>query len=233
MLAFNKLILINFNYQISELKYILNIFLIFISSLISAQEINNNENKEKDTSIVLVKPTKPKLGTVVQMIISDSGDTVYAYTLKPVRVLGKSYGNAEKDKLFRRYRYHVTKMYPLAKLAASKLNKYNEELSKVKKKRKQRKLLKLREKQLKEEFTETIKNMTVTQGRILTKLIDRETGNSTYDIIKEMRGGFKAFIWQGVAKLYGSDLKYKYDPKNNEEDEMIERVVLMIENGEI
>ncbi|WP_170227916.1 DUF4294 domain-containing protein [Vicingus serpentipes] len=172
-------------------------------------------------------------GTVVQAFVVD-GDTTYAYTFSPVRIVGvRPYGDADKDKEFRRLRYHVLKVYPYAKLASAKLNKYNEELMKIKSKRKRRLLLKQREKELKEEFTDVIKKMSVTQGRVLVKLIDRETGESTYDIIKEMRGGFKAFVYQGVARLYSANLKSRYNPQVNEEDEMIERIVLLIEEGKI
>lgn len=172
-------------------------------------------------------------GTVVQAFVVD-GDTTYSYTFSPVRIVAvRPYGDPDKDKEFRRLRYHVIKVYPYAKLASDKLNKYNEELSKIKSNRKRRLLLKKREKELKEEFTDVIKKMTVTQGRVLVKLIDRETGESTYDIIKEMRGGFKAFIYQGVARLYSANLKSRYNPQENEEDEMIERIVILIEEGKI
>ncbi|MBW6484258.1 MAG: DUF4294 domain-containing protein [Vicingaceae bacterium] len=168
-------------------------------------------------------------GQVVQVLILN-GDTTYLFNLNDFRVVDlMPYGDIEKDKKFKRLQYHVTKVYPYAKVAATKLNAYNEELLKVKSKKQRRKLLKEREQQLREEFTDVIKKMTVTQGRILTKLIDRETGESTYEIIKEMRGGFKAFIYQGVARIYDGDLKTRYDPKNNEEDEMIERIVLNLE----
>lgn len=171
-------------------------------------------------------------GQVVQVLILN-GDTTYLFNLHDFKVVElMPYGDIEKDKQLRRLKYHVTKVYPYAKVAADKLKAYNEELLKIKSKKQRRKLLKQREQELKEEFTDVIKKMTVTQGRILTKLIDRETGESTYEIIKEMRGGFKAFIYQGVAKIYDGDLKARYDPKNNEEDEMIERIVLSIESNQ-
>lgn len=181
-----------------------------------------------DTSFQILE-NKIYNGQVVQVLVID-GDTTYLFNLTDFRVVElKPYGDIEKDKQLRRLKYHVTKVYPYAKIAAKKLSMYNDELMKVKSNKQRRKLLKEREKELKEEFTDVIKKMTVTQGRILTKLIDRETGESTYEIIKEMRGGFKAFIYQGVAKIYDGDLKARYDPKNNEEDEMIERIVLSIE----
>jgi len=191
----------------------------------------NGYNTQKDTSFKVFETVAPN-GNIAQMTIID-GDTVYLFTLEDFKVVElSSYGDVEKDKQLRRLKYHVTKVYPYAKIAVDKFNQYSAEIESVKSKSKKRKLLKQREQELKEEFTEVIKKLTVTQGRILVKLIDRGTGESTYDIIKEMRGGFKAFIYQGVAKLYSGDLKSRYDPKNNEEDEMIERIVQGIEAGQ-
>ncbi|HEY9084187.1 MAG TPA: DUF4294 domain-containing protein [Vicingaceae bacterium] len=188
-------------------------------------------NTQEDTNFKVFETIAPN-GNIAQMTIID-GDTVYLFTLEDFKVVElSSYGDVEKDKQLRRLKYHVTKVYPYAKIAVDKFNQYSVEIENVKSKSKKRKLLKQREQELKEEFTEVIKKLTVTQGRILVKLIDRGTGESTYDIIKEMRGGFKAFIYQGVAKLYSGDLKSRYDPKNNEEDEMIERIVQSLEAGQ-
>lgn len=191
-----------------------------------------DQNAEVDTSMQVVEGTNTE-GGVIKMVVID-GDTLYVYNMKPFAVVDlKPYGDVKKDREFRRLRWHVRKVYPYAKLAADKLNMYNDELQKVKSKRQRRKLLRKREKALKEEFEDVIKKMSQTSGRVLVKLIDRETGESTYEIIKEMRGGFKAFVYQGVGKLYGADLKARYNPKTNKEDEMIERVVQsLIAEGE-
>jgi len=187
-----------------------------------------NDTIIADTSFKVIN-TLLKNGAVVQAIII-AGDTSYIYNMNTFNVVSlRPYGDREKDKKFRRLKYHVEKVYPYAVLAAKMLNKYNVELSKIKSKRKRRKLLRMREKELKERFTDVIKKMSTTSGRVLVKLIDRETGESTYHIIKEMRGGFKAFVYQGIGKFYGADLKIRYNPKTNEEDEMIERIVQMIQ----
>ena len=205
--------------------------LIHNDSLMLYLKNKNNYNSFVDTSFKVIEKID-KNGQIVQMLIED-GDTIYLYNLADFKVVElKPYGDIEKDKQLRRLKYHVTKVYPYSKLAIDKFNMYNEELEKIKSKSKRRKLLKQREQELKEEFGEVIKKLTVTQGKILVKLIDRGTGESAYEIIKEMRGGFKAFIYQGVAKLYSGDLKSRYDPENNEEDEMIERIVQSIEAGQ-
>ena len=176
--------------------------------------------------------TPARSGVMEQVIID--GDTIYVYNMEEFAVVDmKPYNDPEKDRMFKKLRWHVKKVYPYAVTAAGKLKMYNAELEGVTSKRKRRKIMKKREKALKEEFEDVIKKMSQTSGRVLVKLIDRETGESTYDIIKDMRGGFKAWIYQGVGKLYGADLKARYNPKTNEEDEMIERVVQsLIAEGE-
>ena len=69
----------------------------------------------------------------------------------------------------------------------------------------------------------------MTQGKILLKLIDRETGSTSFDIVKQMRGNFQAFMWQSVARIFGSNMKTEYDPEG--EDIMIERAIQLIEAG--
>ena len=74
-----------------------------------------------------------------------------------------------------------------------------------------------------------LKHLTVRQGRILIKLIDRETGTTSYDAIRMLKGRFKAFWWQGIARMFGSNLKTQYDPEG--EDKYLENVVLLIDMG--
>jgi hypothetical protein len=87
------------------------------------------------------------------------------------------------------------------------------------------------EKELTSQFSNDMRNLTFTQGKILFKLMDRETGSTTYQIIKERRGSFSAFMWQGVATIFGNNLKQDYDPYGD--DANIEAVVQLIELGVI
>ena len=86
------------------------------------------------------------------------------------------------------------------------------------------------EKDLKNEFEDELKDLSINQGRILMKLIDRETGKTTYQIVKEMRGGFEAVMWQAVARIFGNNMKSEYDAST--EDIMIERAVKLVESGQ-
>lgn len=182
-----------------------------------------DQNRGVDSSFYI--NSTPAQSVVMEKVIID-GDTLYVYNMPEFAVVDlQPYNDPEKDRLFKKLKWHVKKVYPYAVIAAGKLKMYNAELEGVESKRKRKKIMKKREKALKTEFEDVIKKMSQTSGRVLVKLIDRETGESTYDIIKDMRGGFKAWVYQGVGKLYGADLKARYDPKTNEEDEMIERVV--------
>jgi hypothetical protein len=94
--------------------------------------------------------------------------------------------------------------------------------------RSRKKYLEQAEEELKRDFEKKIKDLSFNQGMILIKLIDRETGNTSYDLVKKLRGNFKAFMWQGVARLFGSNLKSEYD--SDGDDKLIEMAVNQIEN---
>ena len=123
----------------------------------------------------------------------------------------------------------VKKVYPIAKLAALKIAEYNKVYLSFKKERDRKEYVKNIEKELYAQYENEIRTMTVSQGRILIKLIDRETGKSSFEIIKEFKGGFSAFIWQSVARIFGHNLKSEYDAAN--EDRMIEYIIWQIDQG--
>jgi len=130
-----------------------------------------------------------------------------------------------------RLRFNVIKVYPYAKLAAVKLNEMNEHALTLTSNKERRKYIKDTEYQMKRDFEEQIKNLSISQGDVLIKLINRETGNTSYELIKELRGSFSAFFDQGVAKLFGHDLKDTYEPEGK--DKTIENIVRQIESGQI
>lgn len=121
-----------------------------------------------------------------------------------------------------RLRYNVLKVLPYAKFAHERYNRLHEDLAQTKDRGQQKVLVKNCEREIKDMFNREIKNMTITQGEILIKLIDRETGNSSYDLVKQLKGGFTAFCYQSVARVFGHDLKQKYDPQ---EDRDIENII--------
>jgi len=131
----------------------------------------------------------------------------------------------------RRYEQRVRKVYPLAKEAADILNRANEFLASDASEREKRRYVKATQQEIIDKYEETLWSMSRTEGRILLKLIYRETNNSAYYIIKEYRSGFTATFWQATAKYFGGDLKTQYD-RNAPENQALEMVIQMIENDE-
>ncbi len=140
----------------------------------------------------------------------------------PYKLRKQQYRN---DKLVR----NIKKVYPYAKLAGVKLREYEEILKNAPSDTKRRKIMKQAEQELKDEFEDDLKKLTFSQGFILIKLVDRETGDSSYELVQELRGKFTAFFWQAFARLFGYNLKIKYDPLGEDKD--IENIVVMIEQG--
>ena len=158
-------------------------------------------------------------------------DTIPLYTLHEFNLSNDKVHDAQYYKRWSKLRRYVVKVYPYAKTAADLMQGYSDELDSITNKRRRKKYMKDVEAELKEEFSEELKNLTINQGKILIKLIDRETGHTSFEIIKEMRGTMSAFFWQSLSRIFGSNLKSEYDPEG--EDLMIEEIVQMIERGEI
>jgi hypothetical protein len=160
------------------------------------------------------------------------GDTVALIDIRPVVIFPPVRIETKREsKRYDRLVYNVKKVYPYAKLAGQKLSGYKLILDTIQTEKARKLYMKKAEKELQVQFGDEIKDLTFSQGKILIKLIYRETGNSTFDIVKDLRGGFTAFIWQTLAKIFGYDLKTDYDPGGS--DQAIEQIVLMIEAGAI
>ncbi len=159
------------------------------------------------------------------------------YLLKTVDIMvDKKTGKIVRKEDTKKYKdmlRRVRKVYPIAQTAAKLLDECEEELSKCKTEAEQKKVMRKIEKQLIKEHGSTLRGLYVSEGNVLLKLVDRETGSSSYDFLKEMRGSFAAVMWQGVAQLFDHDLKEKFDPLNNEDDRTIEEIVTKIERGEL
>src|SRR5579871_1191975 len=164
---------------------------------------------------------------LVPMIVYE-GDTIPSRTLNMVWVTA-AMPVAMRKRLeeWTRLRNAVYVTYPYAKKAGAIMNDMNLKMAKMTNENEKKEYVKSREKELKKEFTEPLTNLSVYQGKVLMKLINRQTGNNCYDIIKEYKGGFNARFWQTVAFFFGSSLKQPYDA--NGEDKQIETFVIEIE----
>ena len=171
------------------------------------------------------------VGFKVHFIITDNGDTLPTITLHPLTVSEERVFASEREKRkWNRLKRDVAKVYPYSKMAGNKLKLYNDQmLGKTEKERKT--LLKQAESEIKGEFEDDIRDMTLNQGRILIKLIDRETGNNSFGLVKDLRGTFQAVFWQSVARIFSVNLKSNYNPDADSEDRMIEDIITSIEDG--
>jgi hypothetical protein len=164
----------------------------------------------------------------VYAYISPQGDTIPSDFLPPVQVytrLTHKWKNYWAD--WTRLRNAVYVTYPYAKRAGYIMNEINAKLVNVNDKQKRKAIIKAREKELKKEFTDKLTQLSVYQGRVLMKLIYRETGNNCYEIIDEYKGFISAAFWQTVAVLFGSNLKQNYEPKGKDSD--MEKIVKDVE----
>ncbi len=169
-------------------------------------------------------------GTLYDAIIVD-GDTIPVISLPPAKATAKRVFKSKKEeKKYRRLVFHIKKVLPYAKLAGKKMKEVEAEVEGMTK-RERKKRMKRLEKEIKRDYEGDLMKLSFTQGRILIKLLDRETGNISYDIIKEFRGGFSAWFFQGIAKIFSYDLKTEYDAEGD--DRLLEKVVQRIERGEL
>ncbi len=169
-------------------------------------------------------------GYVVALALVD-GDTMPQIRLRQVYVMPKKiyYSKSEKRKFLRLVR-KIKKVLPYAQLANKTLREINKQMEGIEDKRTRKKYIKKVDKVLKKKYGNELKNLTISEGRILIKLIDRETGSTSYELIKELKGSFSAFMWQSLARLFGENLKQDYDPKK--EDKLIEEILIRIQAGQ-
>ena len=161
--------------------------------------------------------------------IIEGNDTIIHKQLKQVIVFPKhNFDSKRQQRRYSRLVEKVKKVYPLAVEARELLKEYEPIYNSLDDRRDQRKLMKGVEKELFRRHESELKKWSISDGKILLKLIDRETDRTAYSLIKDFRGDVSAVFWQGIARIFSNNLKDEYDP---EEDWMIEEIVTMIEMG--
>jgi hypothetical protein len=161
-----------------------------------------------------------------------NGDTIYISYLEDVSIQPYKRIASKRDlRQYRRLIYNVKKVYPYAKLAGEKYGEVTNTLKTLETAKAQREYIKQVEKEIIADFEDDLKDLTITQGRILIKLIDRETSYTSYEVVKDLRGSFQAAFWQVIARLFGSNLKVEFDAAG--EDKMVDEIMIMIENGQL
>ena len=152
--------------------------------------------------------------------------------IKEVTVFARSRGSRKSDyRKYERLIFNIKKVYPYALMVRVKLNKVNEDLKNITDEKERKKYIRNVEKDVFGEYEDDIRDMTISQGKLLIKLIDRETQNTSYVLIRDYRGKFTAAFWQGIARIFGTNLKEEYDAYG--EDALIEAIINEIEAGRL
>lgn len=171
---------------------------------------------------------KDELYVLYQLI--ENGDTFLVADLEEVYIFPKKkFKNRFEAWRYRRLIENVKKTYPYAKLAKGIFDKVNTHLSELETERDRKAYIEQVEKELLTQYEDDLKSMTITQGRLLLKLINREIGETSYDLLKEYRGNFSAFFWQALARLFGNNLKSTFDAEG--EDKLVNDIIIMIDKG--
>jgi hypothetical protein len=158
------------------------------------------------------------------------GDTLLLSNIDEVYIFpARRFSSNWEYRRYQRLIRNVKKAYPYAVLAKQKFDEITLHFETLKSERAKKLYIKQVEKELMDQFEDELKKLTITQGRILIKLIDREIGETSYDLLKELKGSFTAFFWQTIARIFGSNLKSEFDPLG--EDRLINEIVIMIERG--
>lgn len=187
--------------------------LVVLSILLMSNFLFSQVEKDKDSMLLS------------ERYIIFEGDTLLI-ELDEVLLVKKLQFKTDYDrKYYYWFRRKTLKAYPYAKLAADRLNVLEERLENIKSKRRKRQYTKRIQKYLEEELTDQLKKLTRTEGRILIKLVHRQTGDTSFALIKNLRSGWKAFWYNTTANLFRLSLKDEYDPIHNKEDYLIEDIL--------
>jgi len=164
--------------------------------------------------------------------VKRDGVTLPEVEIKEVTVLARpSVPRRSSLRQYDRLVANIKRVYPYAVIVRNRLEQVNNDLKSLKDDRERRKYIRGVEKDVFGEYEDDMRNMTITQGRLLIKLIDRETLNTSYELIREYRGGLSAVFWQGIARLFGTNLKDEYDAYGD--DLLIEMIISEIDAGRL
>jgi hypothetical protein len=175
--------------------------------------------------------TLPDKFYLLQKVKRD-GVTMPEVDIKEVTIVARPNSSRRSDyRKYERLILNIKRVYPYALLVRMKLTRVNDEMKNLKTEKERKNYIKNVEKDVFSEYEGDMRQMTITQGRLLIKLIDRETRNTSYELIRDYRGKFSAAFWQGIARIFGTNLKEEYDAYG--EDALIELIILEIDAGRL
>ena len=201
------------------MKNYLSIFGLFVLCLLWQTDVFCQTNKDTE------------LGYIVQSMVVD-GEPMPYIPLREVFIFPPLKFKSQAD--YRRYQklvYNIKKVYPYAQIARQKLYDMNQNFLAIKTEKEKKEYIKQVEAEMKAEFEAPLRKLTISQGKLLVKLIDRQTGHTSYDLVRELKGPFSAFFWQTMARVVGSNLKTKFEKDGD--DKTIDRLIILMESGQL
>ena len=206
------------------------IYICLTISLLPLSRVSGQDSLEGE--VVKVDTTAMGSDIYIARAIVIDGDTLWVADLDEVYIFPtRKFKNRRERRRYTRLIHNVKRVYPWAKLAGEKLAEVETVMDTLETEKEQRQYIKQVEDEMLRDYKEDLKKLTITQGRILIKLVDRETGDTSYELVRELRGNLSAAFWQALARLFGSNLKSEFDAEG--EDRLIEEIVVLIENGQL
>lgn len=204
----------------------MRLILTLLAIIIFVPEVSGQKDilKQKNDSL-------PDRFFLLQKVKRD-GVTMPEIEIKEVTVIARP--RMEKRSEYRKYERlvsNIKRVYPYALLVRRKLTEVNENMKNITSEKERKNYIRSVEKDVFAEYESDMREMTITQGRLLIKLIDRETQNTSYELIRDYRGKLTAVFWQGIARIFGTNLKEKYDAYGD--DMLIELIILDIDAGKL
>ena len=207
------------------MKKIIPAFLLFVFTIqfsLLAQTKRNNPPKNKEVA---------KADSTFKGFKFPSHDSIFHFNLHEIEIIPPfKFKNKRQEKKYNQLEIDILKTYPFALIVGSELKLVNSELDSVYTDKSKRKTyIKWYQDYVYKTYIDSLKRLNIQQGRLLLKLIHRETGKTPYELIKSYRGGFNAFFWQSAAFMFGANLNSSYNP---EDDAMIEHIIRRYKSGE-
>ena len=199
------------------------VLIIFVQLSLSAQNKRSELQKQRETA---------GTDTTFKGFIFPSHDSIFHFNLREIEIISPyKFKNKRQEKKYNQLEQDVLKTYPLALIVGSELKLVNSELDSVYTDKSKRKTyIKWYQDYVYKTYIDSLKKLNLEQGRLLLKLIHRETGKTPYELIKSYRGGLNAIFWQSAAFLFGANLNSSYDP---EDDAMIEHIIRRYKAGQL
>lgn len=211
-----------------------NVFIYILIMLLSLPAAGKDKKKIKpeDRRVDMDSPTFVPMVRVSKIMDDSTGDSIKYVEMNNVYVYGPlEFKNEKQREAYNRLVYNVKKVLPIAKEVNAAVIETYEYLETLPNKKARDEHIKYVEKSLKAEYTPRLKKLTYSQGKLLIKLVYRETNSSSYELVQAFLGKTKAVFYQSFAWMLGASLKKEYDPKGK--DKLTERVVRLVEAGQL